>query len=54
MRIVLVTPAPPGSRSGNRATATRWAKLFAQLGAEVTIVTRYAGEDADAMVAIHA
>ena len=32
----------------------RWAELFAQLGEEVTIVTRYAGEDADAMVAIHA
>ncbi len=54
MKIVLVTPAPPGSRSGNRATAMRWAELFAQLGEEVTIVTRYAGEDADAMVAIHA
>jgi len=54
MRIVLVTPAPPGSLSGNRASASRWARLLRRLGHRVQVVTAYAGEPADLMVALHA
>src|SRR5262245_20802949 len=32
MMICIVTPAPPGSRKGNRLTAERWARLFVELG----------------------
>jgi putative glycosyltransferase (TIGR04348 family) len=54
MNIRLVTPAPPGSRAGNRASANRWATLFRRLGHRVTVSTDYLGEAADLMVALHA
>ena len=54
MHIVLVTPAPPGSRSGNRATANRWGRLLRALGHQVDITTDYRGETAELMVALHA
>ena len=54
MRILLVTPAPPKSRAGNRATATRWAQILRRLGHQVTLMVDYAGEDADLMIALHA
>jgi putative glycosyltransferase (TIGR04348 family) len=54
MHILLVTPAPPGSRSGNRATANRWARLLRSLGHRVDVVVEYRGEGADLMVALHA
>ncbi|MEJ2316997.1 MAG: selenoneine biosynthesis selenosugar synthase SenB [Gammaproteobacteria bacterium] len=54
MNIWLVTPAPPGSRAGNRASANRWATLFRRLGHRVTVSTDYQGEAADLMVALHA
>jgi len=54
MRIILVTPAPPGSRTGNRATAARWAFFLRALGHHVDITTQYAGENADLMLALHA
>ena len=54
MRILLVTPAPAGSLSGNRATANRWARLLRALGHRVDVVVEYQGQRADLMVALHA
>ncbi|MDX1634098.1 MAG: selenoneine biosynthesis selenosugar synthase SenB [Marinobacter sp.] len=51
--ITLVTPAPPGSRAGNRATAERWAGLLRQAGFRVTVVTEYQGEPTDLLIALH-
>ena len=54
MRIILITPAPPRSRAGNRATAARWANILRSLGHRVEIATTYAGQNADLMIALHA
>ncbi len=59
MRITLITPAAPGSRAGNGATAGRWAAFLRELGHRVTIATsgegRAAAErPADATIALHA
>ncbi|MEP0761330.1 MAG: TIGR04348 family glycosyltransferase, partial [Chloroflexota bacterium] len=53
-KIVIVTPAPPGSRSGNRNTAVRWSRILRGLGCRVAIVTRWEGENCDCLVALHA
>ena len=62
MHIVLITPAPPGSMAGNRATAQRWAGLLEHEGHSVTIVTdftgeylqRHQGKHCDLVIALHA
>ena len=54
MKIALVTPAAPRSRSGNRNTAQRWANFFKQMGHRVTIQTVWDGAAADVMLALHA
>ncbi|HKJ71538.1 MAG TPA: selenoneine biosynthesis selenosugar synthase SenB [Gammaproteobacteria bacterium] len=54
MRIRLITPAARGSRSGNRATAERWASFLRAGGHRVDIAVDYGGEPADAMIALHA
>jgi putative glycosyltransferase (TIGR04348 family) len=54
VRIILVTPAPPKSRAGNRATATRWAHILRTLGHHVEITVNYNDQDADLMIALHA
>jgi putative glycosyltransferase (TIGR04348 family) len=54
MRIGIVTPAPPNSRSGNRITALRWAKILRRLGNRVSIFQAYQGERHDLLVALHA
>jgi putative glycosyltransferase (TIGR04348 family) len=54
MKILLVTPAPPGSRKGNRVTALRWAGLLRQLGHHILIRQAYDGERADLLIALHA
>lgn len=54
MRIILITPAPPQSRAGNRATATRWANILRTLGHRVEIATTYTAQNADLMIALHA
>jgi putative glycosyltransferase (TIGR04348 family) len=54
MKIVILTPAAPGSRAGNRATAERWKNLLEASGHQVSVVTDYHGEACDAFVALHA
>ena len=44
MKVALVTPAPPRSRAGNRATATRWSKLLRAAGYQVDILERWGAD----------
>jgi putative glycosyltransferase (TIGR04348 family) len=54
MKILIVTPAPPKSRKGNRITALRWSRILRDLGHDVTIRQQFDGESCDVMVALHA
>jgi putative glycosyltransferase (TIGR04348 family) len=55
MRIALVTPAPPGTRSGNRHTALRWAAMLRAAGHRVDVSVREGPTHrADALLALHA
>lgn len=54
MKIVLITPEGPTSRTGNRVAASRWARILRQLGHCVRVTSDYGGEPADVMVAVHA
>jgi putative glycosyltransferase (TIGR04348 family) len=54
VKIDLITPAPPGSRKGNRVTANRWARLLRQLGHRVRVGQQYDGGPADLLIALHA
>jgi putative glycosyltransferase (TIGR04348 family) len=54
MKVCLVTPAPSGSRHGNRITALRWARILRDLGRRVVVRQEYGGERCDLLVALHA
>jgi len=54
MRILLVTPAPSGSRKGNRVTAERWAHLLRELGQHVRVAEEYRNQRCDLLIALHA
>jgi putative glycosyltransferase (TIGR04348 family) len=54
MRIQIICPAPRGSRSGNRTTAVRWARLLRQSGHRVGIAERYHEQPCDVLIAMHA
>ena len=49
-----MTPAGKRSRTGNRTTAVRWARILGELGHRVTISEGTDGAGADMMVAVHA
>lgn len=54
MRILIVTPAPKGSRHGNRVTATRWANILRELGHSVSVTNKFANNRCDLLIALHA
>lgn len=54
MKIVLITPAGPTARTGNRVAASRWAGILRKLGHRVRVAADYDGMPADLMVAVHA
>lgn len=54
MRILIVTPAPPRSRKGNRITALRWARLLRELGHRVDLAESFVQQKCDILVAMHA
>ncbi len=54
MKIIQITPAGKRSKSGNRVTAERWARLIRGLGHRVDTSVEYDGRPADAMIALHA
>ena len=54
MHILLITPASPGSKAGNRATAERWKQLLESVGHSVDVITDYQGEPCDLFIALHA
>jgi putative glycosyltransferase (TIGR04348 family) len=54
MRVGIITPAPPGSKYGNRVTALRWARLLRELGHRVSVKQIYKGEPFDLLIALHA
>jgi putative glycosyltransferase (TIGR04348 family) len=54
MKICLVTPAPSGSRKGNRVTAERWAHLLRELGHQVTVSTEYRSQRCHLLITLHA
>ena len=45
MNISVITPAAKRSRSGNRATAVRWARILGSLGHSVTVGEAWPGAD---------
>ncbi|MGC4119711.1 MAG: selenoneine biosynthesis selenosugar synthase SenB [Myxococcales bacterium] len=57
MRIVIVSPAPPGANNGNARTAQRWRRMLAPLGS-ARVVQRWpdgpAAEADDVLLALHA
>ena len=54
MRITLITPTPKHSRTGNRITALRWARMLRKLDHKVNIETEFNGTQSDVMIALHA
>lgn len=54
LRILIVTPAAPGSRNGNRTTAERWARHLRALGHETLLALDWDGREYDVLIALHA
>lgn len=53
-RILIITPAGQDSRSGNRVTANRWAKMLRSLGHQVSLAQTFSNQKCDLMIALHA
>jgi putative glycosyltransferase (TIGR04348 family) len=54
MKILIVTPAAPGSRKGNRVTALRVQRLLRELGHRAVIRQELHREPYDLLIALHA
>ena len=54
LRILIVTPAAPGSRNGNRTTAERWARHLRALGHETRVALEWDARGCDILIALHA
>jgi hypothetical protein len=54
MKVIVITPPGPSTRTGNAVAALRWARILRRLGHHVTTAADYGDEPVDAMVAIHA
>jgi putative glycosyltransferase (TIGR04348 family) len=54
MKIGIITPAAPGSNSGNRVTAVRWAKILRKLRHQVSIAEEYDEQPFDLLIVLHA
>ncbi|MCZ6556740.1 MAG: selenoneine biosynthesis selenosugar synthase SenB [SAR324 cluster bacterium] len=54
MKIIMITPAPPRTRHGNRVTALRWRGILEGLGHRVTLAQTYDAQRCDLMIALHA
>ena len=54
MNILLISPAPGHTLTGNRVTAVRWAGILRKLGHHVAIAQEYTGQKCDLLVAMHA
>jgi len=53
-RITIVTPAGAGTRTGNRHTAQRWARMLRGLGHRLRVRVAWDGRPADVLLALHA
>ncbi len=59
MNIILITPALPKSRAGNRVTAVRWKNILLELGHKVDVRSKFDNKSQlktkyDLMIALHA
>lgn len=54
LKIILITPTPKNSLTGNNMTAIRWAVFLKELGHEVKVNQTYDGKPYDVMIALHA
>jgi putative glycosyltransferase (TIGR04348 family) len=55
VKVFIATPAPAGTRRGNRITALRWQQILRELGCRVRIGRRWrAREPCDLLLALHA
>jgi putative glycosyltransferase (TIGR04348 family) len=54
LRIAIVTPSAATRRTGNRRTAARWRRFLGEAGHEVRVYSRWTGEPAELMLALHA
>ena len=53
-RVTIITPARPGTRTGNLHTATRWAAMLRSAGHRVRVAQEWDGTPADLLIALHA